>query len=494
MLTRSVERSVMRTILAVLEKTNKDANETVKKVLDSMEKTESEHIEVASLQLDVNEGLRKLEGTTVTSVAIGSIQSKSDFSILDIINGKLAFQGRVYSPDFKPSPLRAIVDEVSKKGEKAIERMISTFDGDFAVVVAEPERIVAGRDPVGVQPLYYGESHDCAAVGSNRTLLWKIGIEETRSFPPGNIGVVTCRGFKFTPVKKLSVFEPKQITMETAADALLEMLEQAVHIRVRGEKEIAVAFSGGLDSSIVAFQAKKSCSQVRLIHVSLGGKSETEEAKRAADELRLPLNIHVFREEDVAVTVPKVVELVEEPDPVNTAVGIAFYWTAQKTAESGFRVLLAGQGADELFGGYQRYAKEYFLEGEERVRRTMLYDIARIHESNIERDNKICNFHGVELRLPFASYAMCEFASSLPTELKLDCKLDSLKKLVLRKTAERMGLPQWIAAKPKKAVQYGTGTSSALKRLARRRKMKVGDLLADIFSLKRAKDVDALTK
>ena len=72
----------------------------------------------------------------------------------------------------------------------------------------------------------------------------------------------------------------------------------------------------------------------------------------------------------------------------------------------------------------------------------------------------------------------------MPTELKLDCKLDSLKKLVLRKTAERMGLPQWIAAKPKKAVQYGTGTNSALKRLAGRRKTKVGDLLADILAEK----------
>ena len=490
MLTRSVGKTVMRITLAVLNKRDCDAKQIVVNALGSSERAESERIEVALPQLHSAEGLRRPKSRTGVSVAIGSILSNSDFSIVDIVNGKLAFQGRIYSPDLKPSPLGSISDDISMEREKAIERMISVYEGDFAVVVAEPERIIAGRDPIGVQPLYYGETTDFAAVGSNRSILRRIGIEETQSFPPGHIGVASSKGFRFAPVRRLTALKPKQTTMETAADTLLKMLEHAVHIRARNEKRIAVAFSGGLDSSIVAFQAKKSCSEVRLVHVSLEGRSETEDAKRAADELKLPLEIHTFREQDVATTIPKVVELVEEPDPVKTAVGIAFYWTAQKTAEAGFRVLLAGQGADELFGGYKRYAKKYCLHGEEKVRRTMLFDIGAIHESNIERDRKICGFHDVELRLPFASYAMVEFAARLPTELKLDCKLDSPRKLVLRMVAEKMGLPHWIAAKPKKAVQYGTGISSALKRLSRRRKTEVGDL-ADITA-DRTDDADIL--
>ena len=191
---------------------------------------------------------------------------------------------------------------------------------------------------------------------------------------------------------------------------LQALLEQSIRVRVQDVKEVAVAFSGGLDSSVVAFLAKKCGVQVHLVHVSLRGQPETEEAKKAADELKLPLSVCLFEPEDVEKTLPKVVALIEEPDPVKAAVGVPFYWVAKKTAESGLNVLLAGQGADELFGGYQRYVNEYLSHGEEKVRETMFADVVRLHESNIERDEKICGFHGVELRLPFASFGIAEFA------------------------------------------------------------------------------------
>jgi len=220
---------------------------------------------------------------------------------------------------------------------------------------------------------------------------------------------------------------------------------------------------------------------VQLVHVSLRGKFETEEAKKAADALNLPVSVHLFRDEDVASVVAKVVELVEDPDPIKTAIGIPIYWVAQKTAEAGFKVLLAGQGADELFGGYHRYSDRCRFHGEEEMSRTMFGDVARIHESNLERDQKICNFHNVELRLPFASYRMAEFATSLPSRLKINREVDSARKLVLRKAAERIGLPTWIARKPKKAVQYATGVNSALKKLARKRKTTVREFVRQLF-------------
>ena len=58
--------------------------------------------------------------------------------------------------------------------------------------------IAAGRDPIGVQPFYYGENSEIAAFASNRKALWKLGIKETMSFPPGNLAFVNKEGFKFT--------------------------------------------------------------------------------------------------------------------------------------------------------------------------------------------------------------------------------------------------------------------------------------------------------
>ena len=141
--------------------------------------------------------------------------------------------------------------------------------------------------------------------------------------------------------------------------------------------------------------------------------------------------------------------------------------------------MLAGQGADEFFGGYQRYVTEYCKDGSEKVRETMFHDVVNIHESNLERDLKITSFHDVQLRLPFASFDIAEFAMSLPLECKIEPKADTLRKLVLRKVALNVGMPMSVVDKPKKAVQYSTGTNDAIKRIAKKQEKTVNQYITD---------------
>jgi asparagine synthase (glutamine-hydrolysing) len=395
---------------------------------------------------------------------------------------KVFFEGGIYSPTSDSSGIEVFAGRLQQAEHfEASETFLKEVEGDFAFIIAEPERIIAGRDPVGVQPLYYGENKSVAALASNRKALWELGVDGARSFPPGHLAFVSREGFRFKPVKTLLYSEPKQVTMQEATETLQKLLKQAVRSRVSKTKEVAVAFSGGLDSSVVAFLAKKCGVNVRLVHVSLENQRETEEARKAADALDLPLEVYLFKEEDVERVVSKVVELIEEADPVKASIGVPFYWAAEKTAESGIKVLLAGQGADELFGGYQRYVNEYLLQGEEKVRKTMFDDVVKIHESNLERDVKICSFHEVELRVPFGSYQIAEFAMSLPIELKIERRADTLRKLVLRKAAENIGLPQSITEKTKKAVQYSTGTNNALKKIAKKQKATIAEYVKKLF-------------
>jgi asparagine synthase (glutamine-hydrolysing) len=153
--------------------------------------------------------------------------------------------------------------------------------------------------------------------------------------------------------------------MDDAAKMLEALLEQSIQRRINGLKEVAVAFSGGLDSSLVAFLANKCGVKVNLLHVSLENQEGTEVAIEAAEALNLPLQVDLFKDSDVEQTLPKVVELIEEADPVKASIGVPFYWVAEKAAEAGFKVMLAGQGADELFGGYQRYVTECCNNGNE---------------------------------------------------------------------------------------------------------------------------------
>jgi asparagine synthase (glutamine-hydrolysing) len=469
----------MRITVAALDKKGAAAPTAILNALKSLKLDNSEFFGLASPDtFDLEKTSSQFQQNCAdSSVAVGAIfseppaQGSSEFANLG--DASFAFNGRIYSPR-QPMPLaQRLTEKTPKEREKTVISLIHRSEGDYSLILAEQERILAARDPIGVQPLYCGENDNYIAFGSNRHVLWKLGIEKAHSFPPGYVGVASREGCRFKPVKTLAYAEPTAITMTDAACALEKLLARAVRVRIRDVKEVAVAFSGGLDSSLVALLAKKCGANVHLVHVSLKGQAETDEAKKAAEELKLPLSIHLFNEEDVANVAGEVVELIEEPDPIKLAIGIPLYWAAQKVAEAGFKVMLAGQGADELFGGYQRYVNEYCLHGAEKTRRTMFADVAGIYESNLERDAKICGFHDVDLRLPFASYPLVEFALGLPLELKVEAEADSLRKLVLRRAAEKAGLPLFMVRKPKKAVQYSTGINSVLKKLAKKKALSV---------------------
>ncbi|HLN89284.1 MAG TPA: asparagine synthetase B [Candidatus Binatia bacterium] len=481
----------MKVTVAVLDKNGDSAVERVLDVLNSFDGGLPSRFGFVSPQkslVEKNVEIIKKQGLKSSTIA-GYVTSKPksaiDYEHLQLEDSALLFEGRVYAP----VPKTAVMEQVAKTPlhcEAILQTLIEQADGDYSFIMLKEGWIAAGRDPIGVQPLYFGETRDLLAFASNRRALWKLGIETPLSFPPGNLGFANKEGFKFKPVKTFVCTEPKSITMTEAAETLHRLLEQSVHRRVEGLKEVAVAFSGGLDSSLVAFFASKCEVKVNLLHVSLENQPETEEAIEAAEVLNLPLQVDLFKESDVEKTLPKVVELIEEPDPVKASIGLPFYWAAKKASEIGLKVMLAGQGADELFGGYQRYVNAYCKDGKEKVWQTIFNDVVRIHESNLERDSKITSFHDVELRVPFGSFEVAKFALSLPVECKIEPKPDTLRKLVLRRVAQNVGLPASIADKPKKAVQYSTGLSESIKRIAKKHRKTISQYVGELFQQTRS--------
>jgi asparagine synthase (glutamine-hydrolysing) len=479
----------MKVTIAVLDKHGNSAVSRMLDLLQSFDARQPMHFGLVSPQKSFFEkplGILNRQGV-VSSTLLGYVTSKptvaSGYEFLQLDDTSLLFEGRIYAP----IPKTAITEQIAKEPlhcEAALQTLIQQADGDYSFLMLKDDWIAAGRDPIGVQPLYYGENRDTAAFATNKKALWRLGIENPKSFPPGNLAFVNREGFKFKPIKTLTYPEPQPIMMDDAAKTLQALLEESIQRRVHDLKEVAVAFSGGLDSSVVAFLASKCGVKVNLVHVSLENQVETEEAMKAADELNLPLQVYLFKDSDVEKALPKVVDLIEEPDPIKASIGLPFYWVAEKASEAGFRVLLAGQGADELFGGYQRYVNECCQDGSEKARKAMFNDVINIHESNLERDLKICGFHDVELRLPFASFELAEFALSLPVELKIENKTDTLRKLVLRKMALNAGMPNAIAEKPKRAVQYSTGINDAVKRIAKKHKKTVNEYINELFQNK----------
>ena len=379
----------------------------------------------------------------------------------------LAFEGRLFPPLGKYD-----VDEVMEKfkldPKRNASHMISELDGSYVFAIALPDEIVVGRDTVGTSPLYYGENETVSAVASERKALWALEINSVKSFPPGNLAVIDVHGFSFKSIKTVTRPRIKNIDLETATNNLQNLLSESTRERVSGLKKTAVAFSGGLDCSVIAFLAKLCGIKVHLISVGLKNQPELQHAEKAAEALGLPLRLQTYTIDDVERVLAKVLWLIEEPDAVKASIAIPFYWAAENASKMRCRVLLAGQGGDELFGGYQRYLIEYAHSGSSALMGLMYRDVATSYEKNFQRDNQVCSFHGVELRLPFADRELIRFSLSLPLSLKIISPDDSLRKRVLRQVAQNLGLPSFIVKKPKKAIQYATGVSKALKILARR--------------------------
>ena len=407
------------------------------------------------------------------------LRKKPHIEILD--NAFLVFTG-----DLDYSKKQKIMNRASEKQSdiyhlQVAQDLLLRQEGAFIFGIMKKDQFILGRDPIGIQPFYYGENETHIAFASNKKILWNLKIDNSVSFPPGNIGIVTQSGLNFKSVKKFIYSKPVSITLESASKFLLNFLDKSLSSQIGGLTKCAIAFSGGLDSSLIAFLAKKYVKQVELIYVSLEDMPEIEEAKKAAEILDLPLSIYKYSEDDVQKIVSIIPQIIEDTNPVKVSIGIPFYWIAENAAKKGLDVLLAGQGADELFGGYKRYVNEYLLSSQESLRRKMFDDISNMYKNNLERDMKICNFHGVNLCLPFATSEIVEFALKLPLDLKLEFKSTSLRKLVLRQVGRDLGLPASIVEKPKKAIQYSTGVNNVLKKIAKRKKMTLSEYLNTLF-------------
>ncbi len=477
----------MGTLTAILDKTGEDTTKTVLDMLRTLSSERTDAYGIASPYIiRTANSLEKLQRSKLhSSMSIGHTFSKilirDEKQPLSLENASFVFEGRIFPTNTRISDAEIFAKKIQGNRTENTKKFIQETEGDFAFAIAEPEKLVAGRDLLGMRPLYYGESTVLAGMASERKALWAIGIKNVNSFPPGAIAEINRHGFRFSLAKKIVQREPKSLTMKKASIDLAKLLRKAVNERTAELKRVAVSFSGGLDSSIIALLAKRTGIDVQLIHVSMANQAETEHAKEAAAELKLPIHVYTYSEADVLDTLPRVLRLIEEFDPVKASIGIPFYWVAENAVKLKCKILLAGQGGDELFGGYRRYVDEYIHEGRDKVLYAMFQDIVRLHEKNLERDFKICNFKGTELRLPFATNEIVNFALSLPLELKLEPNDNTPRKLVLRQAGRNLGLHESIANRPKKAMQYATGISRTLNKIAKRKNQSLQIYLQSVF-------------
>jgi len=373
-------------------------------------------------------------------------------------------------------------DDDSSTGRPAGPGWLVQTPGAFAFLAVVQDRLIAGRDILGQKPLYCGVAENgISAVASLRSPLASIGISSVRPVSPGTVTrissseIVAAEDFSL----KLPMEEP--IAETEAIIALAELFKEAVQ-RIL-PRHSGVAFSGGLDSGIVAKVAKTENLEPVLISVGMKGQQELMHAERVSKDLGLQIVIQELSESDVLDSLPEVVGIIETTDPTIVAISVPIHFACEKAREIGLQFFAAGQLSDELFGGYGRFEDMALKNQMESVGKEMFDSVVAASANDFDPGDKLAVAAGLELCCPFAYLPLAQYALRLPTSLRVrkwDGKI--IRKYILRRLASDLKLPDSVVDRPKKAVQYSSGVQKVMLKEAKRQKTTISEMLTSIVS------------
>ncbi|MFN3754742.1 asparagine synthase B [Flavobacterium sp.] len=407
----------------------------------------------------------------------GHILSHERLSIIDLHSGRQPIQGcatawMVHNGEiYNHQELRDTIlkDHVfrSKSDSEVIVHLYEKFgydfvhllDGDFAFVVIDGDDYIAGRDPLGVKPLYYGVDERGRMYFASEMKPIADQCKTFSTFPPGHYYTAETGFVKYyTP-------EYEDYTVcdaEVDYTALRESLIEATRKRLMSDVPIGVLLSGGLDSSLTSSIAARLLKEKgkELHSFSIGLDAEAPDAKAArkvAEFLGTKHHeIHFTIEQGIEI-LDKLIWHLETYDVTSVRASTPMYFLSKAITDMGIKVVLSGEGADEVFGGYLYFrnapsTEDFTKETIERVQKLFTADLLRADKSTMA--------HGLEARVPFLDKAFLDVAMKIKGEEKQPKTYDGKEKYILRKafdTPEQPYLPDEVLWRQKEQFSDGVG-------------------------------------
>jgi asparagine synthase (glutamine-hydrolysing) len=216
--------------------------------------------------------------------------------------------------------------------------------------------------------------------------------------------------------------------------------------------------SGGLDSSVIAAIAKRHMDELHTFSVGIEGSRDLDAARRVARHLGTRHHEYVITPEEIQARLPEIIYYLESFDQDLVRSAVPCYFTSRLAAEE-VKVILTGEGADELFGGYTYYKD---IRDGETLHRELRRSVSSLHNVNLQRVDRMTMAHSIEGRVPFLDLAMIQLGQTIPSEYKI-AGSPPVEKWILRKTFEDL-LPQDIVWRKKEQFDEGSGTADLLGR------------------------------
>lgn len=341
---------------------------------------------------------------------------------------------------------------LEKEGLGALEEL----DRIYAFAWRKDDEIILARDKLGVNPVWY--SRDPFVFCSEKQALEKEGLK-TRELHPRQILRYDIESgeieFENRDFFKIDVDEGKEL--DKTAEEIKELFLEAVEKRVPEDEDLALLFSGGVDSTLIAAALQElgvefTAYTSGIQHGNVNAPRDMEWAQEVAEDMGIELETYKAELEEVEQDIENIVDWISSTSVVKNGVALPFHYALSGNE----KVVMSGLGSEQLYAGYHR--QQGYLNKE------CLSGLRGIFERDLYRDNVISFRNGYELRVPFLDHELIEHALTIPEEFKVK---DDYRKYIVRKAAEKLGVPEKVAWRGKTAAQYGSNFDKAIDRLAR---------------------------
>lgn len=335
------------------------------------------------------------------------------------------------------------------------------LDGMFAFVVISGDDFIAGRDPLGIKPMYYGLDERGRIYFASEMKAIADQCKTFSTFPPGHYYTPETGFVKYY---KPQWEDASKAVEEIDYAAIRDTLTEAVQKRLMSDVPVGVLLSGGLDSSLIssiaAREMKKASKTLHSFSIGLDANApDAVAAQKVAEFLGTEHHeIHFTIEQGIEI-LDKLIWHLETYDVTSVRASTPMYFLSKAITDMGVKVVLSGEGADEIFGGYLYFrnapsAADFQKETIERVQKLFTADLLRADKSTMA--------HGLEARVPFLDKKFLELAIKIKPEEKQPKTFDGVEKYILRKafdTPEQPYLPAEVLWRQKEQFSDGVGYS-----------------------------------
>ncbi|MFB6143942.1 MAG: diphthine--ammonia ligase [Candidatus Nanohaloarchaea archaeon] len=354
--------------------------------------------------------------------------------------------------------------------DEGVEKTLELVDGIYAFAYRNNGKTFLARDLLGVNPVWYSE--EPFAYASEKQALEKEGLD-ARELHPRHV-LVYSHEEETLETRQRDFFEinEKERSVEENAEKVKELFLEAVEKRVP-ETELGLLFSGGLDSTLIAAALQElgkefTCYTAGIQHGNVNAPRDVEWAEEVAEEMDLELEVYEADLDEVEQKLKDTTDWISSTSVVKNGVALPFDFALMRKPEvfsssrnsegvsSREKVVMSGLGSEQLYAGYSR--QQGYLN------KDCLSGLRGMFEQDLYRDNVIAFRNGYELRVPFLDHDLIEHALTVPGEQKVS---DGYRKYVLRRAAEKLGVPEDVAWRKKTAAQYGSNFDKAISRLAK---------------------------